>query len=129
MAQEDVESVKAAYEAFGRGDLEGAAANFTEDVEWWSSDEIPNGGRIVGKAQVVESWSKIPENWSEFSVQPDEFIDGGDKVIVLGTQRGRSTNGGSFESPFAHVLWSSGGKVSRAQFHTDSAQGVKALGG
>jgi uncharacterized protein len=126
MAQEDVDSVKAAYDAFTSGDIEGAAQNFSDDVEWWSSEEVEPGGLLKGKQAVLEAWSKIPENWEEFTVQPSDFIDAGDKVIVLGTQRATAKNGKSFESRYAHVLWSSGGQVSRAEFHGDSAKGLKA---
>ena len=129
MSQQDVETIKTAYEAFGRGDLQGAAENFTDDVEWWSSPEVPEGGTIRGKDAVVESWSNIPNYYSEFAAEPRELVDAGEKVFVLGTQRGTGKDtGNSFETPYVHVFWIEGGKVTRSEFHSDSAQEVKALG-
>jgi len=129
MAQQDVDNVKAAYEAFGRGDLEGAATNMSEDLEWWSSEEIPEGGTIRGRDAVIQSWSRIPDHYSEFAVEPAEFVDAGDKVLVLGTQRGTGKDSGkSFEGRYAHVFWVRGGQVVRSEFHGDSAKEVQAVG-
>ena len=84
MSQQDVETIKTAYEAFGQGDLQGAAKEFTDDVEWWSSPEVPEGGTVNGKDAVVESWSNIPNYFSEFAAEPREFVDAGDKVCRPG---------------------------------------------
>jgi uncharacterized protein len=130
MSQENVENFQAGYQAFGSGDLEGATTNFSDDVEWWTSDELPNGGTTKGKQALIESWQRIPDYWSEFAVVPDEFIDAGDKVIVLGTQTGTAKDGGqSFESPYVHVVWFADGKLTRSQFQIDSAKALKALSG
>jgi ketosteroid isomerase-like protein len=130
MSQQDVETIKTAYEAFGRGDLEGAAQGFTDDVEWWSSPEVPEGGTITGKDAVIESWSNIPNYFSEFAAEPREIVDAGEKVFVLGTQRATAKDTGkTFETPYVHVFWTAGGKVTRAEFHSDSALEVKALAG
>jgi ketosteroid isomerase-like protein len=130
MSQQDVDNTKAAYEAFGRGDLQGAAEFLTDDVEWWSSPEVPEGGTVKGKDAVIQSWSNIPNYFSEFAAEPREFVDAGDKVFVLGTQRATAKDtGNSFETPYVHVFFSVDGKVTRAEFHSDSAKEVKALGG
>jgi ketosteroid isomerase-like protein len=129
MAQEDVEKVRVAYEAFGNGDLEGAARDFADDVEWWSSEETPEGGTIRGRDQVVASWSRLPDHWDDFAVEPREFADAGDKVLVVGTLRGTAKNGGrSFEARYAHVFWMADGRVTRAEFHDDSAKEAAAAG-
>jgi uncharacterized protein len=130
MSQQDVENFQTGYRAFGSGDLEGATRDFADDVEWTTSDEVPNGGTTRGKQELIESWQRIPEYWSEFAVVPDEFIDGGDKVIVLGTQTGTAKDSGrSFESPYVHVAWFADGKLTRSQFMIDTAKALKALNG
>ena len=122
----NVDTAKQAYEAFGRGDLQNL--NFAEDVVWVTSDELPLGGETRGRDAVIENFSQIPNYWSEFSVTPERFIDGGDTVVVTGVQRGTG-EGGSFESPFVHVLeYNSDGEAVRGEFHADSAKALKALG-
>jgi ketosteroid isomerase-like protein len=76
----------------------------------------------------MANFGRIPEVWSEFAVVPEDFIDGGDKVVVRGTQRATGPNGHSFEAPYLHLLEFDGdGKVTRGLFITDSAKALKAL--
>jgi len=123
----NADAAKTAYQAFGQGDLETLRENFAEDAEWVTSDELPLGGVVKGRDAILGNFAQIPSYWSSFSVEPSEFIDAGDRVVVLGTQRA-SGKGGSFESPFVHVMTYRDGKVVRGEFHSDSAKAVRALG-
>jgi ketosteroid isomerase-like protein len=131
MSQENVQLAQQGYEAFGRGDLDAVGQTFADDVEWWTSDELPQGGEIKGRDDVIGNFSRIPEYWSDFAVEPTEFVDAGDRlVIVRGKQRATAKEtGASFEAPFVHVFEVSGGKVTRGEFFGDSAKAAKALNG
>ncbi len=123
----NVDTARSAYEAFGRGDLAALQADFAEDAVWYTSEELPLGGETRGRDAILGNFAQISNYWTSFSVEPSEFIDGGDTVVVLGTQRAANDNG-SFESPFAHVMKFDGdGKVVRGEFHADSAKAVKLL--
>ncbi len=123
----NLDTARSAYEAFGRGDLAALQADFAEDAVWYTSDELPLGGETQGRDAIIGNFAQIPNYWSSFSVEPAEFIDAGEYVVVLGTQRGGNDNG-SFESPFVHVMKFDGdGKVVRGEFHADSAKAVKLL--
>ncbi len=123
----NVDEARAAYDAFSSGDLERLSEGFAEDAEWVTSDELPLGGIVNGREQILANFGRIPSYWSQFSVEPDRFLDCGDVVVVTGTQRA-SGEGGSFEAPFVHVMEFSDGKVVRGEFHGDSAKALKALG-
>lgn len=124
----NVDTARTAYEAFGRGDLEALQADFAEDAVWYTSEELPLGGETSGRDAIMANFAQIPSYWSSFSVEPSEFLDAGDTVVVLGTQRA-SNDKGSFESPFAHVMkFNADGKLVRGEFHSDSAKAVKLLG-
>jgi uncharacterized protein len=123
----NVDTARTAYEAFGRGDLEALQADFAEDAVWYTSEELPLGGETSGRDAIMANFAQIPSYWSSFSVEPSEFLDAGDTVVVLGTQRA-SNDKGSFESPFAHVMkFNADGKLVRGEFHSDSAKAVKLL--
>lgn len=123
----NVDTARTAYEAFGRGDLETLQADFAEDAVWHTSDELPLGGETQGRDAIMANFAQIPSYWSSFSVEPSEFLDAGDTVVVLGTQRAGNDKG-SFESPFAHVMkFDADGKVVRGEFHSDSAKAAKLL--
>ena len=82
MSQENVQAAQEAYKAFGQGDIAGAVAGMDENAEWVTSDELPLGGTLHGREEIAQAFARIPEYFDEFSVEPDEFIDAGDVVIV-----------------------------------------------
>lgn len=123
----NVDTARSAYEAFGRGDLAALREDFAENAVWVTSDELPLGGTVEGRDRIMENFAQIPSYWSSFSVEPEEFLDAGEYVVVRGTQRA-SNDRGSFEAPFAHLLKYDGeGKVVRGEFHGDSAKAAKLL--
>ena len=124
----NVDTARSAYEAFGRGDLAALQDDFAENAVWVTSDELPLGGVVEGRDAIMGNFAQIPNYWSSFSVEPEEFIDAGDCVVVRGTQRAGNDNG-SFESPFVHVMkYDSEGKLARGEFYADSAKAAKLLG-
>jgi len=123
----NVDTARSAYEAFSRGDLASLQEDFAEDGVWYTSDELPLGGETRGREAILGNFAQIPNYWSSFSVEPEEFIDAGEYVVVRGTQRAGNDKG-SFESPFVHVMkFDSDGKVIRGEFHADSAKAAKLL--
>jgi uncharacterized protein len=122
----NLDTARSAYEAFGRGDLAALQEDFAEDAVWYTSDELPLGGEVHGRDEIIGNFAQIPNYWSSFSVEPEEFIDAGDWVVVRGTQRGGNDRG-SFETPFAHLMKFEDGKVVRGEFYTDSAKEAKLL--
>jgi uncharacterized protein len=123
----NVDTARTAYEAFGRGDLVALQDDFAEDAVWVTSDELPLGGETRGRDAIMANFAQIPNYWSSFSVEPKEFIDADEYVIVLGTQRAGNDKG-SFEAPFVHVMkYDGNGKLVRGEFHADSAKAAKLL--
>jgi ketosteroid isomerase-like protein len=123
----NVDTARSAYDAFRSGDLNALSDSFAEDAVWVTSDELPLGGEVKGRDQILGNFAQIPNYWSSFSVDPEEFIDAGDYVVVRGTQRAGNDKG-SFEAPFVHLLKFENGVTVRGEFFTDSAKAVKLLG-
>ena len=123
----NVDTARAAYEAFGKGDMDTLRELFADHAEWLTSDELPTGGHVAGRDAIMENFGQIPNYWTDFSVEPEEFIDCGETVVVRGTQRA-SGEGGSFEAPFLHLMRFRDGKVAYGEFHSDSAKALRALG-
>lgn len=123
----NVDTARSAYDAFGRGDLAALRDQFAEDAVWVTSDELPLGGEVRGRDEILGNFAQIPNYWSSFTVEPEEFIDADEYVVVRGTQRA-SNDKGSFEAPFVHLLKYENGLTVRGEFFTDSAKAVKLLG-
>ncbi|MET0305413.1 MAG: nuclear transport factor 2 family protein [Solirubrobacterales bacterium] len=122
-----MDTARAAYEAFANGDLEALRDSFAEDGVWVTSDELPLGGVVQGRDAILGNFAQIPDYWSSFAVEPEEFVEAGDYVVIRGTQRAGNDKG-SFEAPFAHLMKFDGdGKVVRGEFFGDSAKAAKLL--
>ncbi len=89
----NVDTARSAYEAFGRGDLAALQDDFAEDAVWYTSEELPLGGETRGREAIIANFAQIPNYWSSFSVEPNEFIDAGDTVVVLGHPARRQRQG------------------------------------
>ena len=102
---------------------------FADDVEWESPDSVPNGGIFRGRDAVLGSFAEIPQLYTSFSVEPDEYIDAGEHhVVVRGVQRFTGP-GGSGSSRYLHLFTFRDGKIVRGEFIGDTAKARDALGG
>jgi hypothetical protein len=93
--EESVQLVKSGYAAFGRGDIAGLLALLTEDVEWNSPGTgLPLAGTYLGREGVANFFHKLAAEAEILDFQPREFVADGDRVLVVGWQRGkiRATN-------------------------------------
>jgi len=122
----NVDTARSAYQAFGSGDLQALSDSFAEDAVWVTSDELPLGGVVEGRDQILANFAQIPNYWSSFSVEPEEFIEAGDYVVVKGTQHAANDRG-SFDAPFVHLLQYRDGKAVRGEFFGDSAKAAKLI--
>lgn len=124
----NVELLRGAYDAFGRGDVAGVLAILAPEVEWTEAEGHPYSGTYVGPDAVLENvFARIGADWSSFTVTPEEFVADGDHVVVLGDYAGtHGATGKSFGAPFAHTWRIEDGKVIRFRQFTDTAPVVTA---
>ena len=121
----NVETAKAAYRAFTEGDVAALKDTMAPDVVWWSSEEVQPGGEQRGVDEVMAMFMAIGNTWRRFEVQADEFIDAGDRVVVLGTTEVENDKG-SATARWAQVLtFNSDGKLTASEIHSDTAKGLK----
>jgi ketosteroid isomerase-like protein len=127
MSQENVDLVRGRYEAFARQDIPGVLEPFDANVEWTAPDTLPSGGTYHGPDGVGGFFATLPDTWAELSVGPEEYLDAGDTVVVLGTHRMRGHNGVDGEAGFAHIWDISNGKVVRFREIADTAKLLPSL--
>lgn len=127
----NADTLKQGYEAFGRGDLDGATANFANDIRWENPEapQMPNSGVTQGKDAIKQLFGELGDYWDAFTITPDEFIESGDTVVVLShsDSTGKQT-GKSVKLPWVHVWHFSDGEVTDVQALTDTALAADALG-
>jgi uncharacterized protein len=131
MSLQDVNTMRKAYEAFNRSDIQAVLAAFDTQIEWHE----PGGGRAPkgtfrGPQGVAKDvFGTIPVNFEEFKAETEYFIDGADHVVVTGRFRGRSKGGQQLDAPFAHVWTMRNGKAAIFHHYVDATPWARAWGG
>jgi ketosteroid isomerase-like protein len=123
MSEQDVETLRSAYEAFNRGDVGGVLAILDDDVEWTE----PGGGKspsgtFRGPQEVGDkAFSAVPANFDEFVCTPESFDDQGDTIVVTGRFTGKNKSGADMDSRFTHTWKMKDGKAVSFDNEVDDA--------
>lgn len=124
----NVSIIREAYGAFAKGDIEGVLATFDENITWDTPDSVAFGGVYNGRQGVGEFFSHLGENYAELHVEPETYVQDGDRIVVLGRHHGRTVAGNDFENHFAHAWTMRDGKALTFTEYFDTAKINAALG-
>jgi ketosteroid isomerase-like protein len=130
--QDNVQVVKDAYAAFGRGDIPAVVNACAPEVEWTipGGAGIPVAGTFHGRKGVAEFFQALGENQTARQFEPREFIAQGDKVAVLGHYQWLiERTGKRYESDWVHVFTIRERSVMRFQEYSDTAAEAEAYRG
>jgi ketosteroid isomerase-like protein len=126
-----VETIKAAYAAFGKNDPSVLFGAMDPAIEWNEAEGNPlaRSNPCVGPQKIGEGvFGPLLAAFDSFSAVPTTFIDGGDHVVVLGRYGGTAKAGGArLDSQFCHVYRFRGGKIVSFQQYTDTAQWARLM--
>jgi ketosteroid isomerase-like protein len=132
MSRENVELVRRVYEAHERGDF--AFAAYDREIEWHvtrlAGPELGFDSLYVGHDGVRRFWKDWLSAWETTSFEYEEFIDAGEQVIVVLSQRMRGrTSGIDLESDSYAQVWTvRAGKLVRTEFFPTRAEALEAVG-
>jgi uncharacterized protein len=99
--QENVQRIQELYTAFGRGNVPAILDQLTDDVVWYDPGppEVPHAGRYRGREEVGSFFARLAETLEIEEFTPTEFLAEADRVVVLGSLRGRvKATGRSYEN-------------------------------
>lgn len=120
------EVVKSIYDAFARGDVPAVLGAFDPQIRWSEAEGYiyADGNPYTGpQAVALGVFQRVVSDVAEFAVVPQNFIDGGDTIVVEGRYRGlMKATGTRIDAQFAHVWQLGEGKVIRFQQYTDTRQ-------
>ena len=96
--------------------------------------ELHGGGGLffepaLGVSAAADSYREWASAWESFRIEPEEFIDAGDDVVVVARVRGRSREGGVEIDQRAAAIWTlRDGKVLRIAEYSDPAEALRSAG-
>ncbi|HVF51926.1 MAG TPA: nuclear transport factor 2 family protein [Pyrinomonadaceae bacterium] len=120
---ENLQTVQSLFAAFGRGDVPALLGALAEDVQWIISgpEVVPYFGDWQGHAGVTDFLVQIGTAVAFERFEPQEFIARDEKVIVLGSERGRvKATGRTFDNDWAIAFTLRAGKISRVRIYDNT---------
>ena len=108
--------VRALYEAINDQDFDAGFALLDADFEWLEPEQTLLGGRHHGFAEIRRALEVQLEVWDEFTIEPEEFHEHGDRVAVPVRQKARGgASGVEVEIRIGHLWTVRDGKAVRLQ--------------
>jgi ketosteroid isomerase-like protein len=125
----NAEIVKGLYDAFAAGNVPFVLQAMDPGIEWTEAEGFPYAGTYRGPDAVVQNvFLRLGSEWEGFQVRPQEFLDAGATVVVLGRYAGRyKATGRAMEADFAHVWRLRDRKIVRFKQYVDSALVQRAI--
>ena len=122
MSEQDVATIRSAYDNFNQGNIPDVLAAYDEQIEWTEpgGGNAPAGTFTGTDAVAQDVFAKVPETFDDFSVDIDEVEDQGDTVVVKGRFKGKSKSGADLDASFEHTNEMKDGKVARFENKVDA---------
>jgi len=127
--EQAISGLRAAYEAFNRGDIAAAVESFDPQIEWTEPAEFPGGGTYHGvagaKTYLIQSRASAAEVHSE----PEKFIPVGDRIVVFVHARVRAHNSDVWQDVrLADVFTFRNGKAVQMRAFADRPEALRWVG-
>jgi ketosteroid isomerase-like protein len=131
MSQQNVDIVRASWEAWSRGDMDALFEFYDPAVEWdMTHSYVPDMGVFHGHDGIREFFRAWGEFFAEYHAEPEQFIAADDSVMVRVKQAGRDRiSTGGMEMPTYWQLYTlRDGRAVRVAIYRDEAEALKAAG-
>jgi ketosteroid isomerase-like protein len=128
MSQENVEIVRAAYDAWNAGDTDAVRAFHHPNVIARYGAAWPEPGPFVGRDAVVRQIEELRQTWDASRADTTtDFIDAGDRVIAEFVWRGTG-RGPAFRLEGAAVYTMRNGMIFEIEYFGNLAEALEAVG-
>lgn len=123
----NVDLVKAAYAAFGEGDIPTVLGAMDRAVEWREAEGSPyqpSGEAWVEPQAILENlFMKLGTECEDFTVHTEKFHDAGSTVIIEGRYTGMfKATQNALDAQLSHLLTIRDGKIVGFQQYCDTGQ-------
>jgi uncharacterized protein len=121
MSEQDVETVRGGYDAFNTGNPGGVLERLDAEVIWIEpgGGNAPSGTFNGPQSVGDDVLSAVPQHFDEFTAEPENFDDQGDRIVVTGRFKGKAKSGAELDAAFEHVYEMKDGKIARLENNVD----------
>jgi ketosteroid isomerase-like protein len=118
VSQVNLDAVRDVLADWERGDWASSAELFDPDLEVvFSTTSFPDAGTYHGGRAVLDAWGRWLEAWDEFSMEFDDVIARGERIVALNRLHGRGKESGvPVDAEVGVVFECAGGVVKRMVF-------------
>jgi ketosteroid isomerase-like protein len=129
MSKENVDATREFIAAYNRRDFDAAVASFDPDIDW-VLPERQKSDSCRGPDEVRRFWEGIDETFDELRLQPQEFVDAGDRVATRLRHYGRGKGSGIEidEELYHQVVTFRAGRMVRIEYFGEWAEALEAAG-
>jgi ketosteroid isomerase-like protein len=129
MSQENVELVRASWEAWERGDIGTAFAIYDRAIEILDHD-LPDTRESYRGFDGLQRWQADWEaSWANWRWEPQEFIDAGERVVAVLRVYAKGRGSGVDVERLDGAVWTMrDGKCIRLDYYGSKAEALKAAG-
>jgi ketosteroid isomerase-like protein len=130
MSQENVEIVRASYEAVNRGDNDAAYSFAHPEIVFHTYTRSPEAGVYRGKDEVRKYNEDLFGQFESLRVEVEELVDAGDRVVVVSTQHAIPKGGGQQEIHvhMAEVWTVRDGLLAERHSYSSKGEALEAVG-
>jgi ketosteroid isomerase-like protein len=130
MSQENVELVRAFFEAWNAKNTDAVVELVDADVDYFPSRKLPEARPCHGPEEVLQFMARYLEAYSRHEWAIQEVIEvGGDRFLVRVNLRVEGRDSGvKLEGDLYHCLWLRDGRFFRVEDHMTLSGALHALG-
>jgi ketosteroid isomerase-like protein len=129
MSQADIETLRVVYNALDQGDWPAASRAWHSDAELRAADRMTQAGTYRGLQEIQGFFEDLLEPFEDVDVEPQEFFDRGDQIVVFLLLRSRPKGSSAMmEIRIGHLVTMHAGKVSRLEIFPEREKALEAAG-
>jgi ketosteroid isomerase-like protein len=128
MSQENVDLVRAAIDAWNRGDRDGTLKDAAPSFEFDFSRSMGPGRGVYSLDQMGQYFRELTEAWEDLRLEPGEFIEAGEQVVMPNTLYVQGRDGIKVQASSALVWTIRDGRVAHLCFYQERREALEAVG-
>lgn len=117
------------YEALNRGDWDASFTDVHPNFELKAADRMVSAGTYRGSLAVRQFFEDLLEPFEDVVIQPEKFVESGDRIVVFVLLRSRPTGSSAvMEIRIGHLWTMRDGKALQLEIFPERKEALEAVG-